>query len=194
MNDYIDMLLSREAPMDETSTQEFSAVASQLIEAACRAHDGDSEATKAHIAHASELLLRIPGLGSSGTRLPPRVVTHPVRGGLAAWQTRKIIEFVEANLSGSIAIQELARLLQLSASHFCRAFKCTFGASPRDYVLRRRMELAQRLMLTTSQPLSLIAMSCGMCDQPHFTRSFHRLVGETPSSWRRNRRGSLTTG
>jgi AraC family transcriptional regulator len=70
-------------------------------------------------------------------------------------------------------------------------FKCAFGASPRDYVLRRRIEVAQALMLTTSEPLSSIAVNCGMCDQQHFTRSFHRIVGETPFSWRRTHRGSL---
>jgi len=58
-------------------------------------------------------------------------------------------------------------------------------------VLRRRIELAQGLMLTTRDPLSSIALRCGMCDQAHFTRSFHRIVGETPWSWRRARRGAM---
>jgi transcriptional regulator GlxA family with amidase domain len=62
---------------------------------------------------------------------------------------------------------------------------------PRDYVVRRRIEVAQAMMLTTSEPLHSIALSCGMCDQQHFTRSFRRIVGETPSMWRRTRRGSL---
>jgi transcriptional regulator GlxA family with amidase domain len=104
---------------------------------------------------------------------------------------RRVIAHVEANLSRKIPVQELARLLGLSASHFCRAFKCTFGASPRHYVMRRRIEVAQGMMLTTSEPLSSIAVRCGMCDQSHFTRSFHRIVGETPYTWRRTRRGSL---
>jgi AraC family transcriptional regulator len=88
-------------------------------------------------------------------------------------------------------VHELAWLVGLSTNHFCRAFKCTAGASPRDYVLRRRIEVAQRLMLTTSESLSSIALRCGMCDQPHFTRAFRRIVGETPYTWRRTRRGSL---
>jgi AraC-like DNA-binding protein len=46
-------------------------------------------------------------------------------------------------------------------------------------------------MLATSEPLSSIAVRCGMCDQPHFTRAFHRIIGETPYAWRRTRRGSL---
>jgi AraC family transcriptional regulator len=191
MNAYTEMLISQDTPMHETLTQEFSVIAAQLIEAACRARDGDPEATRAHIAHAIALLRGIPSRGPSGIRLLSNVETHVVRGGLPAWQTRRIIGHVEANLSRKILIQELARLLDLSASYFCRAFKCTFGVSPRDYVLRRRIEVAQGLMLTTSEPLSAIAVRCGMCDQPHFTRSFHRIVGETPYTWRRTRGGSL---
>jgi len=191
MNACTEMMLSRDTPMHETSTQELSVIAAQLIEAACRARDGDPDATRAHIAQAIALLRGIPSRGPSSARPLSNVGTHVIRGGFPAWQTRRIIGHVEANLSRKILVQELARLLDLSARYFCRAFKCTFGISPRDYVLRRRIELAQGLMLTTSEPLSSIAVRCGMCDQPHFTRSFHRIVGETPYMWRRTRGGSL---
>ena len=191
MNAHGEMLMPRDMPMHETLTQEFSVVAAQLIEAACRARDCDHEATRTHIAHALALLRRIPSLGPSGTGLLFNVETYVARGGLPAWQTRRVIAHVEANLSRRIRIHELARLLGLSAGHFSRAFKCTFDESPRDYVLRRRIEVAQGLMLTTSEPLSSIAARCGMCDQPHFTRSFHRIVGEAPYTWRRARQGSL---
>jgi transcriptional regulator GlxA family with amidase domain len=176
--------------MHQPTFNDLSVVA-QLMEAAFSARDGDREATSAHIAHAIALLRGTPSPRPSATRLPSNVETHVVRGGLPAWQTRRVIAHVEANLSSRIPVEELARLLDLSASHFCRAFKCTLGVSPRDYVLRRRIEVAQGLMLTTSEPLSSIALKCGMCDQAHFTRSFHRIVGETPYTWRRTRRGSL---
>ena len=190
MNVHAEILISGDSPMHETLAQELSVVAAQFIEAACRARGGDREATRAHVAHAIALLHGIPSLSPSGTHLS-NVETHVVRGGLPIWQTRRVIAHVEANLSRRIHVRELARILGLSASHFCRAFKCSFGAAPRDYVLRRRVEVAQALMLTTSEPLSSIAASCGLCDQQHFTRSFRRIVGETPSTWRRTRRGSL---
>jgi AraC family transcriptional regulator len=191
MNVYKGTLVSPETPLHKSLTHELSVVAVQLVEAACKARDGDREATRAHIAHAVALLRGKPGLGPSGNHVLSNLETHVARGGLPAWQTRRVFAHVEANLCRRIAIRELARLLGLSASHFCRAFKCTFGVSPRDYVLRRRIEVAQGLMLTTSEPLSSIAVSCGMCDQPHFTRSFHRIVGATPHTWRRTRRGVL---
>jgi AraC-like DNA-binding protein len=191
MNAYADMLISQDTPTCETSTEELSLVAVLLVEAASKARDGDREATRAHIEHAVALLRGKPSLGRSGTRALSNLQTHIARGVLPAWQARRVIAHVEANLCRRIPIRELASLLNLSASHFCRAFKCTLGVSPRDYVLRRRIEVAQGLMLTTSEPLSSIAVRCGMCDQPHFTRSFHRLVGETPYAWRRSRRGGV---
>jgi AraC family transcriptional regulator len=190
LNAYIGTLVSPETPLQETLPHELSVVAAQLVEAACKAREGDREATRAHIAHAVALLRGKPSLGLGGIHVPSNLETHVARGGLPAWQTRRVFAHVEANLGSRIPIRELARLLGLSASHFCRAFKCTFGVSPRDYVLRRRIEVAQGLMLTTSEPLSSIALTCGMCDQAHFTRCFHRIVGETPYMWRRTRRGA----
>jgi AraC-like DNA-binding protein len=46
-------------------------------------------------------------------------------------------------------------------------------------------------MITTGASLSEIALSCGMSDQSHFTRSFRRIVGETPSSWRQTRHDAI---
>jgi AraC family transcriptional regulator len=192
MGAYTDTLVSSEMPLHETVTYELSVVAAQLVKAACKARDGDREATRAHIAHAVALLRGKPT--PTGIHAPSHLETPAGRGSLPAWQTRRIFAHVEANLGRRIPIRELAQILGLSASHFCRAFKCTFGVAPRDYVLRRRIEVAQGLMLTTSEPLSSIAVTCGMCDQQHFTRSFHRIVGETPYRWRRARQGARKIG
>jgi AraC family transcriptional regulator len=183
--------MKNDTASDDTTPNDLSGVAAQLVEAARKARDGDREAARVHIAHAVALLHGRPGFGAGVTAELSAGERPIARGGLAAWQARRVIAHIEANVDRRIQVQELARLLGLSASHFCRAFKCTFGASPRSYVLRRRIEVAQGLMLTTSQPLSSIALSCGMCDHPHFSRTFYRIVGETPYLWRRSRRGEL---
>jgi AraC family transcriptional regulator len=191
MSDHSETFAS-ENSMREVWAQELSVVAAQFVEAACTARNGDPEATRAHVAHALALLKGLPKLGpSSGTHVLVDRETRVMRGGLPAWQARRISAHIEENISARIHIKQLARIVGLSASHFCRAFKCSFGTSPRDYVLRRRIEVAQALMLTTPAPLSAIAVSCGMCDQQHFTRSFGRIVGESPSTWRRARLGVL---
>jgi AraC family transcriptional regulator len=185
-------LTSRATPLHERLAQRLSVAAAQLIEAACRARGGDSEASRVHVEHAMALLRGMPSLGPRSTQPTPGAETPATQGGLPAWKMRKVIAHVESNLSRRIQVQELAELVDLSASHFCRAFKCVFGATPRDYVLRRRIEVAQALMLTTDEPLRSIAMSCGMCDQQHFTRSFSRIVGTPPSRWRQTRRATMS--
>jgi AraC family transcriptional regulator len=113
------------------------------------------------------------------------------RSHLAPWQTRRAIEFVEANLAVTIRIEDLARVARLSASHFSKAFRLGFGESPYAYIVRRRIERAQEMMLLTDEPLASIAVACGLADQSHLTRLFHRIVGVSPASWRRSRRSPL---
>jgi AraC-like DNA-binding protein len=120
-----------------------------------------------------------------------RVPRQFSRAGFAGWQSRRLAAYVDANLTGRVVIKDLAAALHMSVGHFSRTFKRTFAMPARIWIRHRRIELAQGLMLTTCAPLSEIALSCGMCDQSHFTRSFRRIVGETPFSWRRARRGAL---
>ncbi len=108
-----------------------------------------------------------------------------VRGGLAPWQERAIGRYILQRLDDPLRVKELAAQISLSVSHFCRAFKESFGTTPHLYLNRLRVERAQRLMLTTSEPLIQIALACGMADQAHFSKLFRRAVGDTPSSWRR---------
>jgi len=114
-----------------------------------------------------------------------------VRGGLAAWQKRRLTAYIDAHLGGRMRIEDLAGLLKLSASHFSRAFRSAFGTTAHEYLTRRRIEVAQSLMLTSREPLCAIALRCGLSDQSHFTRLFRRIVGETPYAWRRTRCGEI---
>ena len=170
---------------------ELSVVATRLVEAARFARDGNGEAAKAQIVHAMALLR-----GESGTvpanPLPLRgSTTEVLRGGLPAWKKRRLTAYIDAHLADEIRTEDLAQLLILSESHFNRAFRTSFGTSAHDYVTRRRIEVTQGLMLTTSEALCMIALRCGFNDQSHFTRVFRRIVGETPAVWRRIRSGEF---
>jgi AraC family transcriptional regulator len=179
-----------DASMPEHSSPDLLMVTAQLIEAACRARDGDSDGTRAHIARAVTLLdgRSWPRVNGQTSDRGPRKI---LRGGFAAWRSQRLAAHVDANLSAKIVIKDLAASLDMSVGHFCRAFKRSFGMPARIWIRHRRIELAQGLMLTTGASLSEIALSCGMSDQSHFTRSFRRIVGETPSSWRQTRHGAI---
>ena len=107
------------------------------------------------------------------------------RGGLAPWQLRRIIAHIDAHLAEKIKVSDFLELTGLSGSHFSRAFRTSFGDSPHNFVVRRRIERAQELMLETSEPLCDIALRCGLSDQAHLSRLFRQAVGMSPNAWRR---------
>jgi AraC family transcriptional regulator len=106
-------------------------------------------------------------------------------GGLAVWQAKLTVAYIEANLGSKLAIRDMADLVALSKCHFSRAFKLTLGTSPSAYLGVRRIERAKLMMASTGQPLADIALACGFADQSHLSRYFRRIVGVSPSLWRR---------
>ena len=151
----------------------------QLLAAAKAAIESDVTVARAYIKQAAALLR--PGLHG-----PARSACTPAtRGGLAPWQAKRVASYIEANLASSMRIDELAEVVQLSASHFFRAFRESFGTSPHSYIAQQRVHRAQQLMMSSREPLAQIALACGMCDQAHFTRIFRRVVGTNPRAWRR---------
>ena len=127
-------------------------------------------------------------LGIVAVHLVEIVSPAVTRGGLAPWQVRRVTSYIDEHLASTIRLRDLARIARLSHSHFCRAFKESIGHPAHAYVMRRRVQRAQGLMLTTAESLSQIAAQCGMSDQAHFCKLFRRLVGESPNAWRRARR------
>src|ERR1700689_1511880 len=102
LNPYLGMAVSRDSSVHETLAQKLSVVAAQFVEAACRARNGDHEATRAHISHAIAVLGGMPSLGPRRAQPSSNAEKHVERGGLPTWQARKIISHVEANLSRRI--------------------------------------------------------------------------------------------
>jgi AraC-like DNA-binding protein len=109
---------------------------------------------------------------------------------LAPWQKRKVLLYIEERLEARILVDDLAQLISLSTSYFSRAFKSTFGETPRAYIIKVRIERARTLMLDTPDSLSHIALACGLVDQAHLCRRFRQAMGTTPGAWRRGHRVS----
>lgn len=108
-----------------------------------------------------------------------------IRGGLLAWQARKVCAYIDSHITGPVLVAHLSALVQLSEAHFSRAFRRTFGNSPHAFVVRRRVELAAQYMLQTEAPLIDIALQCGFTDQAHFSKRFRQTTGHAPAAWRR---------
>jgi AraC family transcriptional regulator len=107
-------------------------------------------------------------------------------GGLAAWQRRKAITYIEEHLAEPISLEVLAGLVRLSPWYFCRAFRRSFGMPPQRYQLSERIERAKELLARHGASVTEVGLSVGYNDASAFCTAFRRVTGVTPSSYRRN--------
>lgn len=107
------------------------------------------------------------------------------RGQLAPWQIRRVTEYLSAHLGDDIQLQTVCDLVKLSRSYFSRAFKISTGLAPHQWLLQARIAKAKQLLLESGRQLAQIAVDIGFADQAHFTRTFRRMVGQSPRAWQR---------
>lgn len=153
----------------------------KLLMSATRDLEHSQEAAKTSIRQATSLLqaqMRYAGVERQGSTRA-----------LLPWRMRRVESYIEEHIGRPILVADLSALFELSEAHFSRAFRLSYGQSPRAYILRRRIELAAQLMLAGRDPLSEIALKCGFHDQAHLSNQFRKLTGEPPAAWRRLRRG-----
>lgn len=99
----------------------------------------------------------------------------------------KARRYIHAHLDDSLPLGAVAHEAGLSESHFCRLFKEATGLTLTDYVNRCRIELAKRELLKPERRVSEIAFEVGYQSLSQFNRSFARIVGASPTTWRRDR-------
>ena len=105
-------------------------------------------------------------------------------GGLSPQREKLVKQLILERLGDSLEVTELAQACALSRSHFSRAFKCSTGLSPQDWIRQQRIALAKQLIQHTNLSLTQISLECGFCDQAHFCHIFTRSEGINPFAWR----------
>ncbi|WP_420998406.1 helix-turn-helix domain-containing protein [Cupriavidus sp. 30B13] len=108
-----------------------------------------------------------------------------LKGALAPWHYRRATEFMLANLSHNVSLEQIATDCGLSVNHFVRAFTRSTGETPHRWLMQRRVDAAIELMRRTDSSLADISLLCGFSDQSHFNRWFSARTGITPGLWRK---------
>jgi AraC-like DNA-binding protein len=93
-------------------------------------------------------------------------------------------DLVDARYFEPLVVADLARVAGLSPAHFSRAFRRTFGESPHQYLLTRRLERAAALLRNTDRPVIEICFAVGLASLGSFTTSFRRVYGLPPAAYR----------
>lgn len=136
--------------------------------------------------------LFIAGLGTAFTfhllehYSDSRAYLGRLRGRLQGRALKLVVEYMHDQLAQPLALEQLAALVHLSPFHFARQFRATLGCAPYQFLLRLRVEQAQRL-IRAGVGLGEVAAATGFYDQSHFAHAFKRLIGVTPRAFLRQR-------
>jgi AraC family transcriptional regulator len=111
--------------------------------------------------------------------------SQPTLGGLSPKILRRAIERLRSDSDADVSLAALASDAGLSRFHFCRAFKESTGLSPHAWLRQHRLEQAMNMLRDTDASIVTVAAALGYASQTAFAAAFKKLIGETPSDWRR---------
>jgi len=95
------------------------------------------------------------------------------------------ISDLEANYQEAIDLDRLARIAHMSKRNFIRSFQAALGTSPIAHLVQLRVNRGASLLRRTDQSITEIAFQVGFTDSNYFTRQFNKLIGVTPSQYRK---------
>jgi AraC-like DNA-binding protein len=98
-------------------------------------------------------------------------------------QLSRAAEFIAANCTRSLKLEDVCKVAELSASHLIRAFKQRYGMTPHAYQINRRIQYS-RAQLRRGRLIAEVALDAGFADQAQLQRTFKRLVAATPGQYR----------
>ncbi len=106
---------------------------------------------------------------------------------LLRYNLHEILMFIQNNLQNDISISELACKACLSRDHFTRIFKSIIGMAPYEFIIRKRIEKAQFLLMTTNMTQDQIVAETNFKSLSYFSRMFKKYTSYTPGSFRQER-------
>lgn len=98
----------------------------------------------------------------------------------------RVMAHVKDNMQQEMTIESLASMVCVTKAHLGRLFRESIGCSPIQFVLRTRIQCAQRLLVTTASSVSAIADQVGFNDVSYFIRLFRQKIGFTPQEYRQH--------
>jgi LacI family transcriptional regulator len=119
--------------------------------------------------------------------IPPQGITvRQSTDALAATDplVREALAYLHAHLRRSIGTNEIAEHLGVSRRLLELRFRAQMHSSIREYLIRSRIAEARHLLTSSSEPVETIAALTGFCNAPHFSRTFKRDTGLTPTRYR----------
>jgi AraC family transcriptional regulator len=116
----------------------------------------------------------------SSAALPER----STNGRIVGARLRRVLAYIEDNLAHDLSLSQIAAVAELSISHFKASFREAVGQPVHQYVIRRRVERAKKLLAEGSLSISQVALDAGFSHQSHLARHLRRIAGFSPRAFR----------
>lgn len=104
---------------------------------------------------------------------------------ISPFVNQKIISYIEEHFKSDVTIGDLAVMSFLSPAQFCRIFKKTTGYTVKEFMQKTRVEVACKMLRETNKTIGEISLAVGYSDFKYFTKLFTRIIGNTPSAFRK---------
>jgi AraC-like DNA-binding protein len=91
---------------------------------------------------------------------------------------------MKSNIDQKLTVEDMARMHNLSSSHFSSLFRKATGMSPIDYFIHLKMQKACQLLYAYDTMIKIVAMDLGYDDQYYFSRIFKKYMGMSPEQYR----------
>jgi AraC family transcriptional regulator len=114
-----------------------------------------------------------------------KVNIAPCRDGLPPARLKRVLEYIGSNLEKNITLTELARVANMSLYYFAVLFRQSTGVSPHRYVVSQRVERAKELLRDPKLSVLDVSMNVGFEHQNNFARAFRRVIGVSPTQFKR---------
>lgn len=102
-------------------------------------------------------------------------------------QIREVVQFMREHFGEKLKVEQLAKLVGLSRAHFLRIFKREMDMSPMLFLNKVRFEEASKQLLDPNVTITDVALSCGFGSASHFSSSFLKHLGMTPTEYRKKK-------
>lgn len=94
--------------------------------------------------------------------------------------------FIDERKAENISMRDVAKVVNVSTFYFCKMFKKATGLTFTEYLSQVRISKAKNLLLNPNLRISEIAYEIGYQSLTHFNRTFHRIVGQSPTAYRKS--------
>lgn len=105
--------------------------------------------------------------------------------GITPYMINKIRNYINQNIEKAITTKDIASIPNLSLYHFCRSFKKTTTMTPKQYIIKMKIDRAKNLLLKKDTNIIQVGLMTGFENHSHFSNVFKKYVGTSPRDYRR---------